>query len=277
MRPSSSTSDQVVIALVLFLAMLFALAPILWGISTAFKDSAVAESFPPSWWPDEPTLDNFRRVFFGSNFGRYMLNSVIVSIATIAATLVVSAHAGYAAARWKFRGKNQVLFFILSMGVIPGICVLVPLYLLVSALGLYDTYFGLILVYTAWQTPTAVWVMRGFFESIPFELEEASYIDGCGRAEAFYRIVLPLAQPGMAAVAILVFVSVWNEFLIAYALTISDDRRLIQSGLYLYVTQSGIEWASLMAAAVTALLPPIVAFAMLQSRFIQGLTNGAVK
>lgn len=262
---------------VLLLAMGFALLPILWGISTAFKDNSVAEAYPPTWWPDSPTLVNFVRVFTGSNVGRYMLNSTFVSLCSILLTLVVSVHAGYAAARWRFIGKHGLLFFILSMGMIPGICILVPVYLLASHLGIYDSYIGLVLVYAAWQIPTAVWVMRGFLEALPRELEEAAYVDGCTRATAFYRIILPLTQPGMAAVGILVFIYVWNDFLVAYALTISDNMRLIQSGLYLYVTQSGIEWASLMAAAVTALLPPALAFILLQSRFIQGLTRGAVK
>jgi ABC-type glycerol-3-phosphate transport system permease component len=206
-----------------------------------------------------------------------MFNSALICALTIVATLVFSIPAGYAAARWQFAAKNPVLFFILTMGMIPGICIMVPLYLLVSYLGIYDTYFGLIMVYTAWQIPTAIWIMRGFFETLPRELEEAAYIDGCGRFEAIRRIILPLSQPGMAAVAIIVFIYAWNEFLLAYALTISDNRRTIQSGLYLYVTIGGIEWANVMAAAVVALLPPMVAFALLQSRFIQGLTRGAVK
>lgn len=272
-----SRSAGVVVWVILALAVAFALVPILWGISTALKDNSVAEAYPPTWWPEQPTLMNFARIFTGTNFGRYMLNSAVVSVAAILLTLVVSLHAGYAAARWRFRGKQPLMFFILSMGMIPGICVLVPIYLLVSRLGLYDTYVGLVLVYAAWQIPTAVWVMRGFLDALPRELEEAAYVDGCTRTAAFYRIVLPLTQPGIAAVAILVFIYVWNDFLIAYALTISDNMRLIQSGLYLYVTQSGIQWASLMAAAVAALVPPVVAFILLQSRFIQGLTRGAVK
>jgi multiple sugar transport system permease protein len=262
---------------ILVVAVGFALVPILWALSTAFKDNSVAVSYPPIWWPDPPTLANFTRIFTGSNFGRYMLNSAVVSGCAILVTLAVSVHAGYAAARWRFRGKQSLMFFILSMGMIPGICILVPIYLLVSRLGLYDTYVGLVLIYAAWQIPTAVWVMRGFLEALPRELEEAAYVDGCTRTTAFYRIVLPLTQPGIAAVAILVFIYVWNDFLIAYALTISDNMRLIQSGLYLYVTQSGIEWASLMAAAIAALVPPVLAFILLQSRFIQGLTRGAVK
>jgi ABC-type glycerol-3-phosphate transport system permease component len=204
-------------------------------------------------------------------------NSTIVATLTIAATLAVAVHAGYAAARFHFAGKNQLLFLILATAMIPGICILVPVYLLMTQFNLHNTYGSLVIVYTAWQVPTAVWIMRGFFDTISSELEEAALIDGCSRLGAFYRVVLPLSQPGLAAVGILVFVYVWNDFLIAYVLTISDEKRLIQSGLYLYVTAFGVEWSKLMAASVLALLPPAVTFMLLQSRFIQGLTKGAIK
>ncbi len=262
---------------VLSLVMVFALLPILWGISTALKESGTAESFPPRWVPRPMTLQNFRQVLFGSNLTRYLWNSTVVAAATILATLGVAVHAGYAAARFAFAGKNHLLFLILATAMIPGICILVPVYLLVTLVNLHNTYVALIIVYTAWQVPTAVWIMRGFFETIQPDLEEAALIDGCSRLGAFYRIILPLSQPGMAAVGILVFVYVWNDFLIAYVLTISDEMRLIQSGLYLYVTAFGVEWSKLMAAAILALLPPTVTFVLLQSRFIQGLTKGAIK
>jgi len=268
---------RVAIWIVLSLAMAFAFLPILWGISTAFKESGAAEGFPPRWVPRPITLENFRQVVLGSNITRYLWNSSIVAAATILATLGVAVHAGYAAARFSFAGKNHLLFLILATAMIPGICILVPVYLLVSGVNLHNTYVALIIVYTAWQVPTAVWIMRGFFETIQPDLEEAALIDGCSRLGAFYRIILPLTQPGMAAVGILVFVYVWNDFLIAYVLTISDEMRLIQSGLYLYVTAFGVEWSKLMAAAILALLPPAVTFMLLQTRFIQGLTKGAIK
>jgi ABC-type glycerol-3-phosphate transport system permease component len=259
------------------LAVGFALLPLAWGISTAFKESGAAEAFPPRWLPQPPTLDNFHQVLTGSNMGRYLVNSATVALVTIFATLAVAVHAGYAAARFRFAGKTQLLFLILATAMIPGVCILVPVYLLVTHAQLHNTYAALVVVYTAWQVPTAVWIMRGFFEAIPGDLEEAALIDGCSRLGAFYRVILPLTQPGVAAVAILVFVYVWNDFLIAYVLTVSDDMRLIQSGLYLYVTAFGVEWSKLMAASVLALAPPSITFVLLQSRFIQGLTKGAIK
>jgi ABC-type glycerol-3-phosphate transport system permease component len=267
----------VVVWTVLVVAMAFALAPILWGVSTALKESGAAASFPPRWLPRPMTLDNFSQVLSGSNLKRYLWNSAIVAVLTILATLAVAVHAGYAAARFRFAGKGQLLFLILATAMIPGICILVPVYLLVVRLNLHNTYLALVLVYTAWQVPTAVWIMRGFFETIQSELEDAALIDGCSRLAAFYRVILPLTQPGMAAVGILVFVDVWNDFLLAYVLTISDDMRLVQSGLYLYITAYGIEWSKLMAVSILVLLPPAVTFVALQSRFIQGLTTGAIK
>ncbi len=274
---TARTAETVGIWACIAVALAFALVPLLWGLSTSLKDPAVAEAFPPTWWPDAPTFDNYLHVLRSSNFPRYLFNSVVLALATIVCTLIVAIPAGYAAARWAFPAKRSILLFILSMGMIPGVCVMVPLYLLTTFLGLFDTYTGLILVYTAWQIPTAIWILRGFFQTLPRELEEAAYIDGCTRFEALRRIILPLCQPGVAAVAIIVFIYVWNEFLLAYALTISDDRRTAQSGLYLFVTSYGIEWSNVMAAAVMTLAPPALAFAVLQSRFIHGMTNGALK
>ncbi|MCI0528762.1 MAG: carbohydrate ABC transporter permease, partial [Nitrospira sp.] len=143
--------------------------------------------------------------------------------------------------------------------------------------GLLDTYWALILVYTAWQIPTVLWLMRGFFEAIPRELEEAALIDGCSRFQAFYRIIWPLTRPGLAAAAVIVFVNIWNEFIIALTLTTSDDKRLIPVGLYYYIGAYGIEWGKLMAAVCIALLPIIVLFVFLQRSFIKGLSSGSIK
>ena len=272
-----SRIDSLVCWAVLGLALFFALIPLLWGFSTALKQPSAAESFPPQWLPHPVTFDNFISVLFGSNMTRYLLNSLIVGVFSIAVTLTVAAHAGYSAARFRFSGKKQILFLILSTTMLPVICILVPVYLLVTYVNLHNSYLALVLVYSAWQVPTATWIMRGFFESIPTELEEAALIDGTTRLGAFYRIILPLSQPGLAAVGILVFVYVWNDFLIAFTLTISNDMRLVQSGLYFFVTESGIEWSRLMAAVVLALIPPIATFILLQSRFIQGLTSGTLK
>ncbi len=262
---------------ILIAASLFAIFPIVWAILTSLKQEATIFLYPPQWLPSPLTLENYIHVLYNSNMPRYFLNSLWVVFMTILLTLTLSSHGGYAAARFSFTGKNTLLFIILLTVMIPGIVVLIPLYLLATRVGLLDTYWVLILVYTAWQIPAVLWLMRGFFETIPRELEEAALMDGCSRLGAFYRIIWPLTRPGLAAAAVIVFVNVWNEFILAATLTTSDDKRLIPVGLYYYIGAYGIEWGKLMAAVCIALLPIILLFIFLQRSFIKGLSSGSVK
>jgi ABC-type glycerol-3-phosphate transport system permease component len=262
---------------VLLLASSFALGPIYWIVNTSLKLERNNVSFPPQWWPNPISLQQYINVFLQSTLPRNYFNAAVLAIGTSFLVLVVGIHAGYAAARFQFRGKNALLFVLLSTVMVPGIVTLIPLYLLAVRLGLHDTYTILILVYAAWQTPTVVWILRAFFENIPRELDESALIDGCSRLGAFYRIVLPLSQPGLAAAAILVSVWVWNEFIIALNLTASDASRPLTVGLFFFIGESGIEWGKMAAGASGALVPVIVLFLFLQRRFIQGLTAGATK
>lgn len=277
MRRGRTVLERLVTYGVLSAAAGVSLFPIAWGVVTSLKGAGEVIAYPPRWLPSPPTLEHYRDIFGGSNMGRYFLNSLWVSALTIALTLVVGAHGGYAAARAAFRGKNSVLFVILATMMIPGIAVLVPLYMLAARLDLLDTYTVLILVYSAWQVPTVLWFMRGFFEVIPPELEEAALVDGCSRLQALYRVVLPVTQPGLAASAVIVFVYVWNEFIIALTMSSTDAMRLVPVGLYFYISQFGVEWGKLMAAVTVAIVPVIGLFVVLQRRFIQGLTSGAIK
>ena len=261
----------------LVVASAIALVPLVWGLVTSLKDDDKVFAFPPEWIPDPITLIHYKDVLVGSSLSHFFLNSAIVTALTIVITLVVAMHMAYAAARIEFRGKNVLLFVLLASSMIPGISILTPLYLLSVKTGLYDTHIGLVLVYSAWQVPTAVWLLRGFIANIPVELEEAAMLDGCSRLRAFYLITVPALQPGLAAAAILVFVAVWNDFLIATALTISEDMRLIQVGLYRYIADVGVEWGRFLAYGILALAPILVAFVLLQKRFISGLTMGAIK
>lgn len=262
---------------VLLLASSFALGPIYWIVNTSLKLERNNVSFPPQWWPNPISLQQYINVFLQSTLPRNYFNAAVLAIGSSFLVLVVGIHAGYAAARFQFRGKNALLFVLLSTVMVPGIVTLIPLYLLAVKLGLHDTYTILILVYAAWQTPTVVWILRAFFENIPRELDESALIDGCSRLGAFYRIVLPLSQPGLAAAAILVSVWVWNEFIIALNLTASDASRPLTVGLFFFIGESGIEWGKMAAGASGALVPVIVLFLFLQRRFIQGLTAGATK
>jgi ABC-type glycerol-3-phosphate transport system permease component len=268
--------ERVFSYVVLILAGLGSFFPIYWAISTSLKLESRNVTFPPQWVPDPVTLEHYAYVLT-STLPRNYLNSILLAIGTISLVLIVALHAGYAAARFQFRGKNAILFVLLSTIMVPGIVTLIPQYFLAVQLGLHDTYLVLVLIFAAWQTPTATWILRGFFETIPPELEEAAMVDGCTRIGAFYRVVVPLSQPGLVAAAILVFVWVWNEFVIALNLTSSGATRPLTVGLYFFVAESGIEWGRMAAAASLALIPVMILFAFLQRRFIQGLTSGAVK
>jgi ABC-type glycerol-3-phosphate transport system permease component len=262
---------------ILILTCAFSVFPILWALGTSLKASADIVSYPPNWIPNPVSLQHYALVLGGSNMPRYFLNSLLVAAATILLTLAAACHGGYAAARYEFPAKNFLLFLILATVMIPGIAVLVPLYMIMSQVGLHDTYWSLILIYSAWQVPTVLWLMRGFFESIPRDLEEAALIDGCGPLQAFYRVIAPLTRPGLAASAVVVFVYVWNEFIIALTMTASDEMRLVPVGLYYYISAWGVEWGKLMAAVSVALLPAVILFIALQRNFIQGLTSGSTK
>jgi multiple sugar transport system permease protein len=262
---------------ILIVAVCFSLFPIVWGLSTSLKDAANATAYPPKLIPFPIYSTNYEALFTKSNMPRYLINSTLVAILTVFCTILIASHSGYATARFRFPGRKIMLFLLLLTAMIPGISILVPLYSLSIKLGIHDTYFVLVFVYTAWQVATATWIMKGFFETIPRELEEAAMIDGSSTIGAFYRIVFPLSQPGLAAVGILVFIYVWNDFIFQYTLTISDEMTLIQRGLQNYITAFGVEWGLLMAALMIALLPVIVLFLLLQSRFVEGLTSGAAK
>lgn len=259
----------------LSLAAVISLFPIMWAVATSFKTTRNVSRFPPQWIPDPATLKHYGEV--AAPMAGYIVNSLMVAGLTIVVTLVIAAHGGYAAARFNFPLKRFILFFVLSTMMIPGIAVLIPLYIVAANLNLFNTYTVLVIIYSAWQVPMALWLLRGFFESVPAEVEEAGLMDGCSRLGTFYRITLPLVTPGVAAVAIVVFIFVWNEFILALSMTTSADLRLVTVGVYYYITAYGIEWGKLMAAVSLGLLPILAVFLLLQRGFIHGLTSGAIK
>ena len=261
----------------LALATAFVLIPLAWALSTSLKLPSDVFASPPRWIPGAVDLTNYTRGLFSPRFLRYILNSVLVVAGALVLSVGLAVHAAYAVSRFKFRGKDALLFVIWSTVMIPGVSIIVPLYLLAVDLKIYDTLFAVVLAYSAWLVPTLIWLLRGFVDTIPYELEESAFVDGCSRLKAFYVVVLPLMRPGLAAASVLVFVTIWNDFLLAFSLTLRDENRLLQVGLYSFVTELGIEWGPLMAATVGSTIPVVIAFALLQRSFIQGLTGGAVK
>ncbi|MCU1556362.1 MAG: hypothetical protein JWN09_357, partial [Microbacteriaceae bacterium] len=248
----------------------------LWGVSTSFKSENDVLS-DANWIPTNFTLENYRLVLFESKIPLYLLNTVLVAGLTVAFTIIVSVFGAYAAARFKFRGRTTSLFLILMTSMIPGIAILVPLYFLAVKLGLYDTYAALVIVYTAWQIPTVIWMLKGFFESIPDSIEEAGRVDGASHWRIMVQLIFPLAKPGIAAASVIAFVYVWNDFLIASTMVSTDDKRLVSVGLYNYLSQYGIVWGQLMAAVVVTLVPIVLVFSLMERRIVAGLSAGATK
>lgn len=260
----------------LVLACVFAIFPLAWGFVTSLKGETEVVAFPPTWLPNSPTLENYANVL-SSSLPHYLFNSILVAALTIILSLAIAAHAGYAVSRFDFRGRTTLLYVILASMMIARVSNVVPLYLLSSRFGLLDTKLVLILVYSGWQMPIAVWLLKDFFANLPQSLDRAAQADGYGPVSIFYRIALPLVRPGLAAAAILIFMFVWNDFILAVTLTTSESNRMVTVGLYNYVGQFGIQWGQLTAAVMVALLPVIILFAFVQKTLTHGLTAGAVK
>jgi len=258
-------------------ASLFAILPIVWGLSTSLKPEPLVLASPPHWIPPQLTLENYHLALFRSNIPRSLVNSVVVTLLAVAFTLVVSAPAGYAAARFHFRGKNPLMFYVLATSMIPGIAVLVPLYVIAARSGLTNNFATMIVIYAAWQVPSVVWIVKGFFETVPREIEDAARVDGCTPVRILLQVMIPIIQPGLAAAAVIAFVYIWNDFLIAATFATATELRLINVSLYQYLSQYGIVWGQLMAAVVVTLVPVVVMFVLLESRFIEGLARGATK
>jgi ABC-type glycerol-3-phosphate transport system permease component len=261
-----------------FTAAAFAVIPIMWALITSFKPTDEIAQYPPTLYPHTFTLEHYiYGVFVNPHFLKYLLNTAIVVALAIVICLLCASFAAHAVARYRFRGRDLLMFMMFATIMIPGVAVVIPLYLMAVYTNLYDTIWTLVLVYSAWLTPTLIWLLRGFVIGIPLELEEAARIDGCSRHGAFFRIVLPLLKPGLLAGTVLIFTNVWNEFLIGYSLVQSDSVRLVQVGIYSNLTEVGLEWGRLTADATIALLPVLIVYGFMQKSFVQGLSAGAVK
>jgi multiple sugar transport system permease protein len=228
-------------------------------------------------WPSRTTFENFGTVLRASDFPRYFLNSVIVSLATAALVTVVASLAGYAMSRFAFRAKAALAIALLLTQTFPLVMVIPPMYRIMGQLGLTNSLVGLIIIYTAFNTAFATFLMQSFFDGIPKDLEEAAMIDGCTRAQALRRIIIPLTLPGMGATLGFVFTAAWSELLFALMLISSENQKTFAVGLLTFIGKFAVDWGQMMAASVLALIPVCIFFAFLQRYLVTGLTAGAVK
>jgi len=269
-------ADTITVIILTILVVIVAF-PIAWGLSTSLKPTGEINRFPPTLVPSALDLSSYYKVLFQSNFATYFLNSIFITGLCIVIATVIAAHAAYAIAKFNIRYKNQIMFIILMTSMIPTVALLIPTYMMSVKLNLYNTRFLLALIYTAWRAPVLTWILRGFFEKIPKEIEEASIIDGCSKPRAFYELVIPISKPGIVSAALLSAVYVWNDFLVSFTFTTKEELRMISIGLYNYISQYGIQWGELMAAVMISITPIIILFICLQSQFVEGLAAGAVK
>lgn len=259
---------------VTFLAAL-AVVPLYWMVVTAIQAPQLSMRFPPEAWPSQPTIDNFRLFFERPNVWRWTLNSVVVAGTVTLGVVMASTLAGYTFAKKRFIGRNLIFWLYVGSMMVPGQVTLIPLYILVTRMGLQDTYAGLILPAVA--GPFGAFLMKQFLQTLPSEILDAARIDGCSEFGIFRRVVLPLAKPGMAVLAIFTFVEQWNDFLWPLVITNSASMRTLSVGLALLQEEVPLAFNLLMAAATYAALPMLAVFLAFQRYFLQGITVGALK
>jgi len=251
--------------------------PLFWMLATSLKPSAEIFATPPRLVPAHPTLENFGRLFGETAFLTFFRNSAVVSLATVAVTLSVSALGAYGLTRFAFAGREKVAGLILTTYMFAPVMIIIPFYILVKQLGIVNTRLALVLSYTTFCLPFCLWLLRAFFESIPLELEEAAMVDGAGRARAVWHVVLPLALPGLIAAAIFTFILAYNDFLFALVLITSEELKTLPVGVNDLFNATIVDWGMIMAAGVMITLPAILFFAGVQRYLVQGWGAGGVK
>ena len=262
--------------LILIVLAVFSLAPLLWAITSAFKpDSEILSTV--SILPERPTLDNFRVVIAETSFPRWFWNSALVSLSVTLLAIVVGMLGGYAMSRWRFYGRGLYGNTLLIIQMFPGVMLGIPLYLLLSDYHLVNTLWALIVTYLTFSLAFSVWMLKGFFDTIPREIEEAAIIDGANRFQILSRVVLPLAGPGVTTVAVFAFLLAWNEFFFAYIFLAQNEKYTLSIGMYSFIQQFTTQWGNIMAAGTLTTLPVLFFFFLIQRALARGLVAGAVK
>ena len=281
---------------------LYVLAPIAWLVSSSIQSEAEITSVPPHWIPDHPTLDNFAAIFktknevvtyenrkqgdtatggfipsTAANLLPSMKNSFLVALAVVVFNILVSVPAAYALAKIRFIGRTSSIYFMLSTRVIPDIALVVPFFLFVQKLGLMDNLWSLIITYLAITVPFSIFILTGYFESLPDELDKAARVDGCSRLQTLLLVYLPLAVPSLVAVVLFTFLTSWNEFLLALMFTQTPASQTMPIVVASFTSDFNISFSFINAAGVMAIVPPVLIAIVFERYIVSGLTAGAVK
>ncbi len=266
----------------LTLLVLFAVLPMAYMVITSIKTQFAALQFPPEWWPSNPTISQYTTLLdpssdVGQEFLVYMFNSVWVCTLTTILGVAVAVPAAYAFSRFRFPGRRWLFYAVLLRNMFPAVVFLMPLFILMRYLHLVNSDWSLVLTYLTFGLPLSIWLLKGFYDNIPVQLEQAARIDGATRFQAFILVVMPLSSPGIIATAIYSFIIAWNEYV--YALTFLNDKSklTLPVGLQRFFTEYATNWPGLMAASFIMSVPVVVMFLILQKYFVRALTEGAVK
>lgn len=261
----------------LILMASFIVVPVLWMISTAFKTEPQTYYPQPKWLPNPFSLDSFRKFFSTYNFGRMTLNSLVVCLSAMVICVACACLAGYGVTRFRFKGRKQLMNFLLITQMFPGVMLVVPFYAVLSKYHLVNSLLGLVIVYAATNIAFSTWMIVSYFKTIPLELDEAARVDGASSFRIFWNIILPLIVPGIAAVAMFVLFNGWNEYMFSSVLVSKDELKTLTVGIISLNSQYQIKWNDLMAASSISSLPLVILFVSFQKYFIAGMTGGAVK
>ena len=266
----------------LVLLLIFTTLPMVWMVLTSLKSQFAAMQYPPQWWPAEPTLQNYVKLLdptnpVGHDFLLYFWNSLYVSVLTTIFGVVVAVPAAYAFSRFRFPGRTFLFFAVLLRNMFPAVVFLIPLFIMMRWMGLVGTHAALVLTYLTFGLPLSIWLLKGFYDNIPIQLEQAARIDGATRFQAFLLIVMPLSTPGIIATSIFSFIGAWNEYVYAVTFLNNKDKLTLPVGIQRYFTEFATDWPGLMAASFIMSVPVVVLFLVLQKYFVKALTEGAVK
>ena len=261
----------------LLLVCTYCLIPFVWMLSTSLKTEAEAFRIPPAWIPDDPTVDSYIGIWVRKNFGIYFFNSTVISLATAVLSTFFGALAGYGFSRFFFKGRKFLIGFFLATQMLPGVLLVGPYFKILNRFGLYDTRTGLIIAFLTICLPFSTWMMKGFIDKVPQELDHSAMVDGCSRMGIFFKIVLPIVAPGMVATILFAFLLAWGDLLWALCLTSSENMITVTLGIARTVGEFRIVWPMLMAGSLVGGMPAILLYIFLQRLLVQGLTAGAVK
>lgn len=260
----------------LILVLLYCTGPLVWQFLTSLKPNAQITSLPPLL-PASLTPEHYISIFTGTRLLKIITNSAAVALLSTILSLAIGSLAAFGLAKLRVRYKGLILLFVLSASMFPPIATVSPLYLIIRALGLRDTWLALILAYTSFSLPLSIWILTNFFRQIPDEIYRAARVDGCGPLQAFTKVMLPLAAPGIITAAILVFIFAWNEFLFALTFTVTPASRTVPVAIALFPGLHEIPWGEIAAASIVATVPLVLLVLVFQRRIVEGLTAGAVK